>query len=152
MYIDIIPSEHSIGIHPLTYSIPEDFEGEIIPGCIVEIPVRNSVEYGIVVGFRESSSDGMELRDIIRVVTNTEILAPYQLALILEISARYLIPIHRVLGFFLSKAVLKRLEKKNYEQISSIISSYPSEAVRGQLTILKDSIITGVILEQYMHA
>ena len=118
MFIDVIPSEHSIGIHPLTYSIAEGFEGKIIPGCIVEIPVRSATEYGIVVGFRESAPEGMELRDIIRVITNKEILAPYQIALILEISAKYLIPIHRVLGFFLSKNTLKRLEKKSFEQLT----------------------------------
>jgi hypothetical protein len=54
MFLDIIPSEHSIGIHPLTYSIPEGFENDIIPGCIVEIPVRNTLEYGIVLGFRQA--------------------------------------------------------------------------------------------------
>ena len=117
MFLDVIPSEHSIGIHPLTYSVPEDFEGEIIPGCIIEIPMRSTTEYGIVVGFREYPSDGMELKDIIRIVTSKEILAPYQVALIIDISAKYLIPIHRVLGFFLSKNTLKRLEKKNFEQI-----------------------------------
>lgn len=149
MFIDVIPSEHSIGIHPLTYSVPEDFEGEIAPGCIVEIPVRSATEYGIVVGFREYPPEHMELKDIIRVVTDKEILAPYQISLILEISARYLIPIHRVLGFFLSKSVIKRLEKKEFEQIHTRVSSnYPTPS--NQITILKDSIITGEVLQSYM--
>ena len=65
MFLDIIPSEHSIGIHPLTYSIPEGFDRRIVPGCIVDIPMRNDTEYGIVVGFRESAPENMEVRDII---------------------------------------------------------------------------------------
>ncbi|MFZ2255730.1 MAG: hypothetical protein WAW59_02700 [Patescibacteria group bacterium] len=142
MFIDVIPSEHSIGIHPLTYSVPEGFAGEIIPGCIVEIPVRSATEYGIVVGFREYPPENMELKDIVGVITSKEILAPYQIALILEISAKYLIPIHRVLGFFLSKAVIKRLEKKNYEQI--VLGEPRSQVLNltNSVTILKDSVIT----------
>ena len=150
MFIDVIPSEHSIGIHPLTYSIPGDFEGEIVPGCIVEIPVRNALEYGIVVGFRQAAPENMEIRDISRIITSKEVLAPYQIALILEISARYLIPIHRVLGFFLPKPVIKRLEKKNYEQISTReILSHPAPP-SNYITILKDSIATGEILQSYI--
>lgn len=112
--------------------------------------MRSDTEYGVVVGFRERAPENMELRDIIRVITSKEILAPYQIALILEISAKYLIPIHRVLGFFLSKAVVKRLEKKNFEQIYSISSNYPIIKLSNHLTILKDSIITGDILKTYM--
>lgn len=149
-YIDIIPSEHSIGIRPLTYRIPEGFENDTIPGCIVEIPLRNTLEYGIVVGFRQTAPENMEIRDISRIITSKEVLAPYQIALILEISAKYLIPIHRVLGFFLSKAVVKRLEKKNYEQLILQPSRHPGIQASSQLTILKDSIITGEILPPYM--
>jgi len=141
-YIDIIPSEHSIGIHPLTYSIPEGFENDIIPGCIVEIPMRNSLEYGIVVGFRQAAPENMEIRDISQIITSKEVLAPYQIALILEISAKYLIPIHRVLGFFLSRAVIKRLEKKDFEQINSTPYNHITIKASNHITILKDSIIT----------
>jgi primosomal protein N' len=149
MLIDIIPSEHSIGIHPLTYSIPEGFEGVLIPGCIVEIPVRSGTEYGIVVGFRKYAPEGMELKNIICIVTDKEILASYQIALILEISRKYLIPIHRVLGFFLSKAVIKRLEKKRFEQILQKYSSSRTLQNTNNLTILKESVITGDILRNY---
>ena len=65
--------------------------------------MRHETEYGIIVGRRESAPEGMEIRDIVRVVTHLPLLAPYQVALILEVAAKYLIPIHRVLGFFVSK-------------------------------------------------
>lgn len=65
--------------------------------------MRHETEYGVVVGRRESAPEGMEIRDIVRVVTLVPLLAAYQIALILEISSKYLIPIHRVLGFFVSK-------------------------------------------------
>jgi len=150
MFLDIIPSEHSIGIHPLTYSIPEGFEGEIIPGCMVEIPVRNALEYGIVVGFRQAAPENMEIRDISRIITSKAVLAPYPIALILEISAKYLIPIHRVLGFFLSKAVVKRLEKKNYEQIVLVEPRSQVLNLENSVTILKDSVITWDMLRRYL--
>jgi hypothetical protein len=92
----------------------------------------------------------MEIRDIIRVVASLPLLAPYQVALILEISMKYLIPIHRVLGFFLSKTVIKRLKKKDFEQLDSQPSSYRTISPSNHITILKDSIITGVILEKYL--
>jgi len=150
LYLDVIPSEHSIGIYPLTYSIPEGFENSIIPGCIVEIPVRNALEDGIVVVFRKAAPEGMELKDITSVIPSKAVLAPYQIALILEISSKYLIPIHRVLGFFLSKAVVKRLEKKNYEQVNSVPSKHLAIEPYNHLTILKDSIITGELLAAYL--
>ncbi len=149
-YIDIIPSEHSIGIHPLTYSIPEGFDSNIVPGCIVEIPVRNDTEYGIVVGFRESAPENMEVRDIVWVITEREILAPYQIALILEISAKYLIPIHRVLWFFLSKWVMRRLGKKNFEQLTAQSYYDSTTSPSRHITILRDSIITGDILSRHI--
>jgi primosomal protein N' len=125
--------------------------------------MRHETEYGIVVGRRESAPEGMEIRDIVRVVTLAPLLAPYQIALILEIGAKYLIPIHRVLGFFVSKWVLKRLEKKNFEQLdsetdeqskisrrSSQIQTNSVEMTENKLTILKDSIITGDILKNFL--
>jgi primosomal protein N' len=92
----------------------------------------------------------MEIRDISRVITSKEILAPYQIALILDISAKYLIPIHRVLGFFLSKAVIKRLGKKNYEQLVLQSSNHQITQSTNHITILKESIITGEVLSTYM--
>ena len=152
MFVDIIPSEHSIGIHPLTYSVPGDFDGKIIPGCIVEIPVRNDSEYGIVIGFREYPPENTSIREVIRIVTPKEILSPYQIALILEISTKYLIPIHRVLGFFLSKWVIKRLEKKSYEQINEEKISKPiHEDLKNTLIIIRNTIITWKILEKHIQ-
>lgn len=112
--------------------------------------MRSATEYGIVVWNRETAPEGMEIRDIIRVVTPLPFLAPYQVALILEISMKYLIPIHRVLGFFVSKWVLKRLEKKNFDQLDSQPSNHPTTSPSNHLTILKDSIITGDILKGFL--
>jgi primosomal protein N' len=150
MYLDIIPSEHSIGIHPLTYSVPGDLVWDITPGCLVEIPMRHEKEYGVVVGRRETAPVDMEIRDIVRIVSEEPLLASYQIALILEISAKYLIPIHRVLSFFVSKWVLKRLEKKNFEQLVPQPYSHPTISPSNHLTILKDSIITGDILKKFL--
>ena len=151
MFVDVIPSEHSIGIHPLTYSVPEAFEDNIAPGCIVEIPVRNSTEYWVVIWFREYAPENMELKDIIQVITSKKILAAYQIAMIMEISMRYLIPIHRVLGFFLSKTVIKRLLKKEFLQINEEVEKIQNELAVEEIVILKESIITGKILKNYIE-
>lgn len=151
MFIDVIPSEHSIGIHPLTYSVPEAFEDKIIPGCIVEIPMRSSTEYWVVIWFREYAPENMELKDIVQVITSKQILAMYQIALIMEISMRYLIPIHRVLGFFLSKTVIKRLLKKEFLQIDTGNETAQNQWTVEEIVIFKESIITGKILEKYIE-
>lgn len=47
MYISVIPYEHSLGTRPLTYILPEDF-APVECGSLVEVPVRQGVEYGVV--------------------------------------------------------------------------------------------------------
>ncbi len=115
MFLLVIPTSHSIGTTPLTYILPEEFRGSVVVGCLVEIPVGRYVEYGIVTAIIDTVSDPeMLLKPIIRIITSKPVLAPYQISIILSIAARYLIPIHRVLGFFLIRPVLNRLEKKGF--------------------------------------
>lgn len=91
----------------------------------------------------------MELREIIWVITSKEILAPYQIAIILDISAKYFIPIHRILWFFLPKSVIKRIAKKNFEQLNWDRQNTIIQNQKNTITILKDSIIDGKLLERY---
>ncbi len=89
----------------------------------MEISYGNNLENGIVTGiYREcpidtKSESFARIKPIHRVITDKKILAAYQIDMICEISARYMIPIHRVLAIFLTRPILSRLEKKNYKQI-----------------------------------
>ncbi len=65
----------------------------------------------------ECSEAYTRMRSMGRIMTDKTILASYQIDMIIMIASRYMIPIHRVLAIFLTRPILSRLEKKNYEQI-----------------------------------
>jgi hypothetical protein len=59
----------------------------------------------------------MRIRSVSRIITNKRLLAPYQIDMIIAISRRYMLAIHRVLGIFLTRPILSRLERKQYDQL-----------------------------------
>lgn len=84
----------------------------------MEIPLGKSVEYGLIVG-REYTvpEEHIDVRTIARIITSRAVIAPYQIAMILSLARRYMLPIHRVLGFFLPRPIMNRLEKYGYETL-----------------------------------
>lgn len=118
MHISIIPTSHSINTTPLTYHVGDVFREQVQIGSLTEIPLGKNIEYGVVAGFTETTPENYEIKSIVQVICNTPLLAPYQIEVILKISKRYMIPIHRVLGFFLPRPVLARLEKNNFGDLS----------------------------------
>ena len=98
---------------------------ELQIGQIVEIPYGNKIENGIVAEIYtecpidEMSEAYMRIKAMSRIITDKRLLAPYQLDMITQISARYMIAIHRVLAIFLTRPILARLERKDYEQIEA---------------------------------
>jgi len=51
-----------------------------------------------------------------------------------------MIPIHRVLGIFLSRPILSRLERKEYQQIEEI-EEYPVGKTNGMIHLFQDDIV-----------
>ncbi len=100
-------------------------------GQIIEIPYGNNLEHGIIAQIHtvcpidETSESYARIKPISRVITNKILLAPYQIDMIVAIATRYMIPIHRVLAVFLTRPILSRLERKNYEQIEEEIKAIP---------------------------
>ena len=127
---------------------------ELCIGQIVEIPYGNKVENGIVAEIYtecpidEISEAYMRIKAMNRIVTDKILLAPYQLDMITQISARYMIPIHRVLAIFLTRPILSRLERKNYEQLeeSEMIAQNKGH---GHLHIVQDNIVTPELVDTY---
>ena len=115
MILSVIPSLHSLGTKPIGYLVGEDEEKNITVGSIVEVPMKNGKEYAIVAGGNERYDENINYKSVIRIISPNPILAPYQVSVIQEIAQKYMIPIHRVLGFFLPKSILNRLEKKGYD-------------------------------------
>lgn len=156
MYFSIIPFSHSIGIEPLLYLWEEIIENDIQIGSLVEIPYGSMLEHGVVANiYRDCpiNVDGeayARIKTITKIITPKRILAPYQIHMICALSARYMIPIHRVLGIFLNKPILTRLERKNYEQIEEKWAITQGK-FQGRFHITQDNIVTPELVHSYIN-
>jgi hypothetical protein len=156
MYFSIIPFTHSIGINPLVYSSDEILEEDIQIGTIVEIPYGKGIENGIIAEkymnspIEINTESYTRIKTISRIVTTKKILAPYQIQMISMLAEKYMIPIHRVLGIFLTRPILTRLERKNYEQLEEKLST-PNENWSGKFHITQEWIVTPELLESYIN-
>lgn len=123
-------------------------------GQIVEIPYGNKLENGIVAEIYtecpidETSEAYMRIKAMNRIVTDKILLAPYQIDMITQISARYMIPIHRVLAIFLTRPILSRLERKDYEQIEEKEIVTQKKGL-GLIHIVQDTIVTPTLVDTY---
>jgi primosomal protein N' len=155
MYFSIIPFSHSIGVEPLLYIGEGIMENDIQVGSLVEIPYGNTIENGVVAKIYTDSPIDIQneayarIKRIIRIITPRIILAQYQIDMICTISARYMIPIHRVLAIFLPRPILTRLERKNYEQLENIEQSIASNQQK-RLHITQDTIVTPELIDTYI--
>jgi primosomal protein N' len=151
MYLLIIPQSHSIGIHPLTYNFEGILGIDVHIGSLVEITVGKFVEYGVVAGSHEGDHGIIgEIKSIEQIISLRPILAPYQIELIISLSHRYLLPIHRVFSFILTRPVITRLSKKNFENLENPPPYTQKESRTNRLILSHDSIITPEILLSYM--
>ena len=155
MYFSIIPFSHSIGTSPLIYLGEGIIENNIQVGSLVEIPYGNSIENGIITKIyidspiNIASEAHTRIKTITRIVTPRIILAQYQIDMVCAISARYMIPIHRVLAIFLPRPILTRLERKNYEQLENSLTTIHPDQQR-KLHIVQDTIVIPELVDTYM--
>ncbi len=118
MFVSIIPFRHSLSSRPLTYASGDLFENDkpLPVGSIVEIPLGKWGEYGLLVWETVAPENPwIEVREIWKIITKRTVIEPYQIEMIYAISQKYMLPIHRVLAFFLPNPVIKRLEKYGYD-------------------------------------
>lgn len=82
-------------------------------GCLVEVPFHNAVDYAIVMSL-ESTEIPENPKSIVRVVTWIPLISPYQIRTIFDCSSYYFVHAHKILSLFLSKTLVRYLEKKNF--------------------------------------
>lgn len=156
MFVSIIPSLHSLGVEPLLYSFDAPLKNQLQVGQLVEIPFGKNTENGIIAHIYETSpidtlSEAFNrIKPIIKIVTTKTLLDPYQIQMITHISKQYMIPIHRVLAIFLTRPILSRLEKKNYEQIEEKNNQEEVEIGKKIISLLQDDIVRPQYLEKYL--
>ncbi len=156
-FASIIPFEHSLGITPLLYGGWDLLVTDLEIGQIVEIPYGKQLENGIVAEIHdecpidETSEAYMRIKPMSRIMTKKTLLAPYQIKMIVAIASKYMIAIHRVLAIFLTRPILSRLERKNYEQLEKQEITIPKKWT-GCIHIVKDSIVTPALVDTYTQA
>lgn len=147
-----------MGTEPLLYAWGDIWEDAVQVGSVVEIPYGKNMENGIVAWiYGESPIDihseaFWRIKSIERIITHKILLAPYQIDMICALSVKYMIPIHRVLAIFLTRPILSRLERKNYEQLTDICPMQRNEKItQGKIHIIQDGIVTPEIVENYIE-
>ncbi|MDD5376784.1 MAG: hypothetical protein PHH16_01575 [Candidatus Gracilibacteria bacterium] len=113
VFIEVIPFGGSIDDTCLTYYVRDELAESIRIGCLVEVPFRNAVDYAIITSL-ESSDIPENPKSIVRIITPLPLLAPYQIRSIFESSSYYFVHVHHILSLFLSKSLVKYLEKKDF--------------------------------------
>lgn len=151
MYITIIPSSHSISTTPLTYHVGDIFRSQLKIGSLVEIPVGNNIEYGIVADMPVDAPLGKEIKSIVQVICSTPLLERYQIHMIHRIARHYMLPIHRVLGFFLPRPILRRLEKSNFSDLKDTFEKQKSEQ-ESCISFFQNTVITPEVLRPYLSS
>ena len=155
-FASIIPFEHSIGVTPLLYSGGDIDMTDLRVGQIAEIPYGNHLENGIVAEIYdvcpidETSEAYMRIKPMSRIITEKILLAPYQINMIIAIASRYMIAIHRVLAIFLTRPILSRLERKDYEQLDITEITVEKKGL-GLIHIVQDSIVTPALIDTYIQ-
>lgn len=125
--IEVIPLGGSIDNAGLTYFVSDELISNIQPGCLVEVPFRNALDYAIVTKVNTFYEETENLRSIVRVVTSIPFLSPYQIQTIFDCSSYYFVHAHHILSLFLSKSLVRYLEKKNFVGLNTT----PSPPRRG---------------------
>ncbi len=81
------------------------------------------------------------MKHVERIVSKRTIIEPYQIKIIQSIATTYFLPIHRVLGFFLSRPLMKRLEKYGYDELlGSKVAHYPIGTRQRELMVAASGI------------
>jgi primosomal protein N' len=109
MFIEVIPKNSSFSVRPLTYAVGDAFRERIKIGCLVHIPIGKKEDIGIVVSLKSSWYTG-DVRQILSVITENQVLAPYQCELIKHIGNRYLMRSNKLFSLFIPSPLYKKLE------------------------------------------
>jgi primosomal protein N' len=114
IFLSVIPIGRSFWNKTLTYSYDPEIDGAIVPGMLVEIPIKDIHELGVVIMYPDPKDILWydEIRPIIKSIFPFPILSPLQCILMMSISAKYLIPLSKICTIFLPKNILKRIQKK----------------------------------------
>ncbi|MFA5188339.1 MAG: primosomal protein N' [Patescibacteria group bacterium] len=111
------------------YIIPEELRSEIKVGQLVEIPFRNKMVKGVILGLAESSKyESIKLKQISKIVEPIPLLATWQITLIKDLSQYYFVSMATILKMLIPEIPKKvRLSRKKILQELNFLSAPKSE-------------------------
>lgn len=149
MLAEIIPYGTSFSTEPLTYSVGDSFVSRVKIGQFVEIPYGKKNIFGIIAKISNednNQNDNFEIKEIAKIISDEPLLSETQITMILRISAKYIITLHKVLQIFLPSPLISRLEKYYFSENKNIRET-PFEEKKNaeknlQIFLTKNDIIT----------
>lgn len=150
MLIEVIPLAYSLGTWPLTYFVGDLFNPENLQvGEGVHIAIGKHEALGFVSRLNVTlARSDIEVREILARETYTPVLAPYQIGMIIYLSERYMIPIHRVAQWFFPRPVAVRLQKRWYPHGKTDLQKLKQS--ENALHISQKSIINHSIIARFL--
>lgn len=158
MLAEIIPYGTSFSTEPLTYSVGDSFVSRVKIGQFVEIPYGKKNIFGIIAKISDENNiqnDDFEIKEIAKIISDEPILSETQITMILRISAKYIITLHKILQIFLPSPLISRLEKYYFSE-NKTIRKTPFENKKNteknlQIFLTKNDIITPEKILPFLH-
>lgn len=147
MYALIIPFWKTFDEQGLTYKIPDNLLSGIVLWCLVYIPLKNNLEYGIVYKIIDNIVDmdvKIEIKSILEIINNNPIINNYRLNLLEYISINYFTPIHNSLNLFLPKNLKEKLINNKLDFLKTWDYNYNFDFDKS-LTKAQESIFQDII-------
>ncbi|MDD5213829.1 MAG: DEAD/DEAH box helicase family protein [Candidatus Gracilibacteria bacterium] len=125
MFTTVIPIDRSFDDVGLTYLVPDFLSEQVFLGALVEIPFGKQIIKAVIVDIFDNFNDEtISLKPIVSVVYDFPIIKDYQIELIKWMATYYFSLVHQVLGIFLPRNLLEKIEKKKFEFKETKILNY----------------------------
>lgn len=125
MFTTVIPIDRSFDDVWLTYLVPDFLSEQVFLWALVEIPFGKQIIKAVIVDIFDNFNDEtISLKPIVSVVYDFPIIKDYQIELIKWMATYYFSLVHQVLGIFLPRNLLEKIEKKKFEFKETKILNY----------------------------
>jgi primosomal protein N' (replication factor Y) len=114
MYVLVSPFSKSFDDNWLTYLVPDFLEKDIKIWCIVEIPIKDSIEIWLVLNISnvvDWDYDEFKIKSLISIKNTNIFLSNYRIELVKWIAKKYITPIHNSLNLFFPKNLKEKILK-----------------------------------------
>lgn len=147
MFANIIPHGSSFGTETLTYFVGDSFVSDIAIWQLVKIPYGKKTIFGIVANIFEdekflqkfSEHNELKIKEIEEIVSIKPIFAEYQINMMIRLSKKYIITLHKILSIFLFSSLFNRLQKYDFPLL--LQNNKRKNEIKHEIFLTKNDII-----------